>query len=59
MKWLCTFVLFILSVHISLSFMQDKCNKGFFLINQECYERCPEGTYADNYTMTCKKPNGI
>lgn len=34
-----------------------KCNKGYFLYKSSCYESCPNETYADNYSFTCKEIN--
>lgn len=35
-----------------------KCEKGFYSLKNACYENCPVGFYADNFSLSCKIPEG-
>jgi len=35
------------------------CSRGMYALKNLCYEKCPEGFYADNYSFRCKISQGI
>jgi hypothetical protein len=55
---ICYFLLLILIVHNTCKQIDEKCTKGIFTYQDKEYKSCPEDTYADNYSQTCKKEYG-
>jgi len=35
-----------------------KCERGFYALKNICYAKCPKGFYADNYSLSCRLPEG-